>query len=262
MRLFIRFFLGSFLFLASLLSSPVDVNFHKKLQYNLVAGLQDIYLDPRSERIGCTWSQGQVYDKPLIAKFYSLLKEHNQFFVAIDLGAQTGCFSLLAKFFPNSQWYSFEPIPEVADTLKTNLSLNGIQNVSVYQMAASDSSGEAILKLPPMNAWGLATLGQNVLRFTPVGEIKIPCIDLDRFVAEHHIAKVDFIKMDTEGWELYILKGAVNLIRRDHPVILMEYNTTNGEQCGVRLEQINEFLRAMNYQWQSISGDDILCTYH
>jgi len=58
------------------------------IEYNLVAGLPNIYITPISEKIGHTWQQGKVWEKHLIQKFYSLLKTHDDYFVAIDLGAQ------------------------------------------------------------------------------------------------------------------------------------------------------------------------------
>ncbi len=232
---------------------------HGNVRYNLVDGLPDIYIAPMSERIGHTWSHGSVWDKPLIQKFYSLLATHNDFFVAIDLGAQTGSFSLLAKYFPNSTWYSFEPIQEAADTLKENLVLNNISNVNVYQMAASDFSGRTTLKMPTMDAWGLSTIGSNVLRFTTAIEREIECIDLDSFVTAHNITKVHFMKLDTEGAELYILRGAKKIIMRDHPIILMEYNEINMKQCCVLKQDIDQFLKEMGYAWKLISSEDILC---
>ncbi len=228
------------------------------LKYNLIENSPDIYLHPMSEKIGHTWWHGHVWEKHLIQKFYSLLPV-NEFFVALDLGAQTGCFSLLAKYFPNSVWYSFEPIEEAAATLKENLLLNNIGNVFVHQMAATDFSGKITLKMPAMNEWGLSTIGSNVLRFTPVMEREVECIELDSFVAAHHIQKVHFMKLDTEGSELYILRGARKMIMRDHPIILMEYNETNMKQCGICKEDVDTFLRAMGYQWKLISSEDILC---
>ena len=228
-------------------------------RYNLVSGLPDIYITPMTERIGHTWSANTVWDKPLIERFYSQLAAHHGHFVMIDLGAQTGSFSLLAKFFPNSKWYSFEPLQEAADTLKHNLLLNRIENVEVYQMAASNYSGTATLKMAPMNAWGLCTIGANPLRFAPVGERTVECIDLDSFVNAKSIDKVHFMKLDTEGWELYILRGAQKLIERDHPIILMEYSELNMQQCSVRKEEVNQFLETMGYDWTLISTEDILC---
>ncbi len=241
------------------LQGDIDKANSSPLQYNLVAGLPDIYLDPFSERIGHTWASGHVWDKPLIQKFYALLAAHADAFVVMDLGAQTGSFSLLAKYFPYSDWYAFEPIVEAADTLKANLRLNDIKNVTVYQMAASDSAGWTTLKMPMQNAWGLATVGSNVLRFDPVAERDIECIDLDSFVAANNIDKVHFMKLDTEGWEFHILCGAKNLIIRDRPVILMEYNETNMQQCHTKKAEIDAFLRDMGYEWALISSEDILC---
>lgn len=231
----------------------------RRIEYNLIQDLPNIYITPMAEKIGHTWSAGQVWEKHLIQQFYSLLKRHDDFFVAIDLGAQTGCFSLLAKYFPNSQWYAFEPIPEVAKVLKKNLSLNKIKNVVVQQMAASDFKGQAVLKMPDRDAWGLATLGVNPLRFDPVMERIVSCIDLDSFVIEQNIPKVHFMKLDTEGFELYILRGAKKIIMRDRPIMLMEYNETNMKQCGICKEEVDAFLREMGYTWELISSEDILC---
>ncbi len=233
----------------------------EKIEYNLVEGLANVYLDPKSEKIGCTWVNGIVWDKPLIQRFYSILKEHNRPFTIIDVGAQTGCFSLLAKYFPDSQWYAFEPLQEASEVLRTNLSINEITNVSIYPMAASNFTGTVTINVPAIGELGLATIGGNVLNFTPVENREIACIDLDSFIATKAIDKVDFMKLDVEGYELNVLKGAKNTILRDHPLILMEYNSSNMRQCNINREEIHEFLREMGYSWASISSDDILCTF-
>lgn len=254
------YFLFNISFFSLIYANTTDtsISVQPKIQYNLVDGLPNIYITPVTEKIGHTWENGSVWDKPLIQKFYSLLPK-DDFFVAIDLGAQTGSFSLLAKYFPHSKWYAFEPIQEAADALKENLHLNDIHNVSVHQLAVSNFSGQATLKMPAMNAWGLSTIGSNVQRFTTATERTIECIDLDSFVYDHDIKKIHFMKIDTEGSELYILRGAVKMILRDHPVILMEYNETNMKQCGVLRQDIDNFLQEMGYEWKLISSEDILC---
>lgn len=227
--------------------------------YNLVNGLPNIYLLPMSEQIGVTWSYGNVWDKSVIEKFYSLIAAKNDHCTVLDVGAQTGSFTLLAKFLPHSEWHAFEPIQEAAETLSGNLSINDIYNVTVVQKAASNVPGVATLKLPPLNDLGLATLGSNVLRFTPVQEREVACIDLDGYVDALAIQKVDFIKIDTEGWELNVLKGGEKMLRRDRPVILMEFNVTNMQQCNVTPREIETYLDSLGYDWKSISSDDILC---
>ena len=238
------------------------VIYTNSLKYNLVNGQPDIYITDFSEKIGCTWFNGNVWDKDLIQRFYRLLKEKETFekdFVVLDLGAQTGSFSLLAKYFPFSQWHSFEPIEEATNALLENLRINGIENVFVHQKAVSNFSGTTILQMPNMNEWGLSTIGNNPQRFISVMNRKIECISLDSFIFDNDIKKVHFMKLDTEGSELNILRGAKNMILRDHPIILMEYNEINMQQCNIAKEDVDIFLQEMGYLWKFISNEDILC---
>ena len=226
------------------------VIYTNSLKYNLVNGQPDIYITDFSEKIGCTWFNGNVWDKDLIQRFYRLLKEKETFekdFVVLDLGAQTGSFSLLAKYFPFSQWHSFEPIEEATNALLENLRINGIENVFVHQKAVSNFSGTTILQMPNMNEWGLSTIGNNPQRFISVMNRKIECISLDSFIFDNDIKKVHFMKLDTEGSELNILRGAKNMILRDHPIILMEYNEINMQQCNIAKEDVDIFLQEMGY---------------
>lgn len=244
--------------LITLFLLPIQLNGNDVKQYNLVNGFPDVYITAASEKIGHTWEHGNVWDKQLIHTFYSLLPQQD-FFVALDLGAQTGCFSLLSKFFPNSAWYAFEPIQEAADNLQQNLKLNDIHNVSVFQTAVSDKSGTVQLNMPAMNQWGLSTIGAHPLRFDTAIQREVQCIDLDSFVIAHNINKVHFMKLDTEGSEFYILRGAQHMIQRDHPTIVMEYNETNMKQCGIAKQDVDAFLTEMGYEWKLISSEDILC---
>jgi FkbM family methyltransferase len=243
--------------LSMLLAPPVCAT-PASLHYNLVKGVPDILITPHTEQIGQTWRNGMVWDKDLIQKFYSLLPT-DDFFVVFDLGAQTGSFSLLAKYFPNSQWYAFEPIQEATVTLTENLSLNKITNVHVNQIAVTDFCGSVILKMPHMNNWGLSTIGSYIGWAPTVTQREVACIDLDSFVAVHNIKKVHFMKIDTEGSELSILRGAKQLILRDHPIILMEYNESHMKQCNVVKHEVDSFLQEMGYSWTLISSEDILC---
>ena len=236
---------------------------YAQIEYNLVEGLPNVIITPFTEKIGHTWEKGNVWDKDLINEFYKVLKENkDDNFVVIDLGAQTGSFSLLSKFFPHSTWHAFEPIEEAANELKENLLLNAISNVFVHQMAASDHSGVTRLKMPDMGAWGLSTLGSNVLRFAPTMEREIQCIDLDSFVDALGVEKVDFMKLDTEGWEFYILLGAERILMKDRPILLLEYNDTNMRQCQVQKEDLDEFLKVMGYECRPVGNEDLLCFPH
>jgi FkbM family methyltransferase len=226
--------------------------------YNLVYDQPNILITEEAEKLGCAWNNGNVYDKPLINRFYSLLKNRTGPITVLDIGAQTGIFTLLSKFLPNSKWYAFEPIKEATDILQLNLRLNNIKNVEVYPYAISNRSGRDILRLPGYSELGLATLGRKPLRFNQFTLREIECLELDTFISEKNISKVDFIKIDTEGWEFFVLQGGKKMLTRDRPVILMEFNLVNMQQCGIYPSQIIELLNDLDYEWESLP-DDIIC---
>ena len=227
--------------------------------YSLVSGLPHVLISPRAERLGATWCNGQVWDQPLIQYTYEMLCKAREDFVAIDVGAQTGCFTLLAKYFPKSKWYAFEPIEEAANLLRSHLCINQVNNAVVANIALSDKAGKGELKLPLEDHWGLTTLGANPQRYKNYVIREVNCIDLDSFVISNNIEKVDFIKIDTEGFEFFILKGAENTLLKDKPIILMECNLFNMTQCGITPEMVYGFLRKIEYIWKEISPEDILC---
>jgi hypothetical protein len=74
------------------------------------------------------------------------------------------------------------------------------------------------------------------------------------------IDKVDFIKIDTEGWELFVLRGGRAMITKDKPTILMEFNNTNMEQCRVNPNDVLALLQELGYEWKLVSFEDLLCT--
>ena len=241
------------------LSQPIKEAHHPQ-KYNIVSDLPPVYISQKTESIGATWQNGNVWDKPLIELFYSLLTKKSDFFVVLDIGAQTGCFTLLSKYFPNSQWYAFEPIEEAAKELQINLFLNDIKNTSVYQLGMSSQPETKYLNLPLDTHWGLATLGENPLRFNQYESRKVELTCIDNFLFENEINQVDFIKIDTEGWELFVLQGAEKTIAEYRPIILMEMNEKNIKQCNIRKEDLFTFLKKYDYSWKYVTREDILCT--
>lgn len=90
-------------------------------------------------------------------------------------------------------------------------------------------------------------------------ERTVDCIDLDTYIENKKIERVDFIKIDTEGSEFSILRGAKKMIQRDHPIMIIEYNRENRAQCHVLPEELEFFLYEMGYAWKFVSHEDLLC---
>jgi FkbM family methyltransferase len=122
--------------------------------------------------------------------------------VALDVGANVGAFTLLLARWvrPGGRVYAFEPAPGAVDGLVRHLALNGVGDaVSVVRAAVSSSSGTATL-----TADGAS--GTNRLAESPGGE-RVETVTIDDFCAREGV-RPTFIKIDVEGAELDVLRGA------------------------------------------------------
>ncbi len=150
----------------------------------------------------------------------------------IDVGANAGEMTLrMAKVVGvQGAVYSVEPQTDNFERLSRNVALNNYPNIRIFQVAFGAARG--YVSLAPRNQRNMGT--QSVVAHSDIAQdsISIPMTTLDDFVETHQIQAVDGIKIDVEGYECEVLKGALRTIRCFHPVLL--------------LEVIDEFLRAQN----------------
>jgi FkbM family methyltransferase len=140
--------------------------------------------------------------------------------VAIDVGAHVGTWTLPLSQISNKV-VAFEPHPGSRSTLCENLRLNKIENVLVSDKALWSSSGRRKLKI--CSGPGGSTLMDLVVNPSYfVGEIEVETTTLDEFVAQSKLGRIDFIKIDTEGAELEVLKGSQNTIANYKPKLVIE----------------------------------------
>ena len=180
---------------------------------------------------------GKLWEHESLKKFFSYIDDNNH--TIVDIGAQTGLYTLYAKWLPSCTFYAFEPFVDSYRCLKDNIELNDIKNVYTLPVAISDKTGTAILNTCKHHN-GLHTMGKRPLRFTDVKPVKVNTITLDDMFSH---TRVDFIKIDTEGYEYYILKGGVDVIKRDQPLIQIEYHEKNMKQCNVNPDEFMRFIK-------------------
>lgn len=186
-----------------------------------------------------TWYPNINDDKNLVEKFYSLVSSKENAII-VDIGAQSGLFTLMAKYLEKTEWYAFEPEPLNYQLLCNNININNIQNVKVFQNGISDKN--EILKLNVCkNHYGLNTFGNNLIRFNKNDsyELNIETYTLDSMFQN---IPISFIKIDTEGCELSILKGGINVIKKYKPIILLEYEEQNINQFNYTLKDLDNFI--------------------
>ena len=184
--------------------------------------------------------------KILISKFNDYinnLKKNNNNLIICDIGAQSGCFSLLSKIHQDTIWYSFEPVPTSFKLLTKNLEINNIKNVNTYNIALSNVKGIEKIKIPTNKHLGLPTLGKNPPHIKSYYELDVSLDLLDNI-----LEKVNLVKIDVEGAELLVLDGMKNIIKKNKPVIFLEVALGCLKGFNKTLEDFLSKIEEINYK--------------
>jgi FkbM family methyltransferase len=157
--------------------------------------------------------------------------------VALDVGANVGGYALLLGMWvrPGGRVYAFEPAPDAFSGLERHVRLNGLEGVVVpVQMAAAGTTGTGRMEAEGSSGGNrLAREGQAVLTVT-----------LDEFCVREGI-RPSLIKIDVEGAELEVLRGARETIRAAGPglTLLVEMHPTVWEELGITRADVAAELR-------------------
>lgn len=135
----------------------------------------------------------------------------------IDVGANVGYFTLAAAYArPDADVHAVEPIPDNADRLDTHLAGSGIRNVTVHRTAAGTGTDDLWLDATSDGAFAHEVSPDHQ------GAIRAKQTTLDLLWGSLGRPEVSAIKVDVEGAELEVLRGASELLARDKPVLLIE----------------------------------------
>lgn len=127
-----------------------------------------------------------------------------------DVGGNFGQTALrFASAFPGAMIFTFEPVPGSFSRLE-----RAVQNhprIKPFNTALGDTSGSIAMNLTP-------SAGSNTIlpNSTATNRIDIPIDTIDSFAAAHSIETIDLLKIDVEGYELQVLKGAEQILSRGH----------------------------------------------
>ena len=170
--------------------------------------------------------------------------------VALDIGVYRGVYSYkLSKFF--NKVYSFEPNPLLFPYLDKNLK-KIIKNIELYNLALSDSAGSTLLKLPLIsksifkdNIEELYQLGAASIHpnneFAHYKKVNVRMEKLDNM----NIKNVGFIKIDVEGHELEVIRGAIETISKNKPILLIEIEMRHSRRP---VRETIDFINNLGYE--------------
>jgi FkbM family methyltransferase len=170
----------------------------------------------------------------------------------IDVGADIGYYSLKAAPVVGASGHviAVEPNPEALGRLQVNLAASSANVVAVAPVACSDAEGVLDLYVAPYANTGETSLSKT--NASQIGAIahtyKVRTRPLDDIVRESGVARVDAIKIDVEGAEYLVLKGAQQTLDRFHPMLLIELVESQLRGMGTSSAQVRELLRAHGYR--------------
>lgn len=146
--------------------------------------------------------------------------------IVLDIGANGGRFTTFAARLvgKGGRIYSFEPVGSALKVLKTVVAVRRLRQVVVVDAALSNHAGAADMTIPLKDGWkpqvAIAFLGGG---FQPhARQEKVRVEELDQFCVTENIERIDFIKCDTEGHELFVFAGGLKTLSRDRPGIFCE----------------------------------------
>ncbi|MGH7047095.1 MAG: FkbM family methyltransferase [Stellaceae bacterium] len=183
--------------------------------------------------------------------------------IVLDVGAHAGQFTkLFAGIASAGRVYAFEPGSYARSLLRAVVWLHRLDNVEILPLALAAAPGLARLNLPIKNSgsygFGLSHLGPPADRWHRVATELVALTTIDAVIAALGIDRVDFIKADIEGWELSLLRGGEETLRRFRPRLLIELSQAHLDRAGDRLADAFAFLDRLGYAACELAADGAL----
>ncbi|MBS1810944.1 MAG: FkbM family methyltransferase [Acidobacteria bacterium] len=160
--------------------------------------------------------------------------------VVIDVGANIGYYTRIASNLvgQEGQVLAFEPSPKALSVLKLNT--GDLGNVQIFPVALSDSEGE--VRFYVRKNGGTSSLSAD----SGAQQVLVKMTTLDHLPI--NVQQVDFIKIDVEGFEPDVLRGAQSVIKRFRPIVYLEYFEHYAEQRGFASSVFDSFFSDLDYE--------------
>jgi len=234
-----------------------DWLFHRWLKHKdysevieLNAGIK-IRCDLWDEVPNSIWWHGTSYEQKGSDFLRKILRPGMVF---LDVGAHVGYYSLLAVSELGGQIHvhAFEPVDNTHRAFCENVERNRLQNIRVNKLIVSDTRSPQSIYVH--ESWNSGVSSIFFREGSTCRPEEVESITLDAYCARENLARVDVIKLDVEGHELSVLKGAVETLAQRRPVLLMEVKDEALGEAHVSRAALYDFLAGAGYQAYAITN--------
>jgi FkbM family methyltransferase len=214
-------------------------------------GLQS-YLSPFSARFMIRAFKARFRDQKV--EFDVIQRHVNPGDTVCDIGANKGSFTYwLSRWCKKGSVVAFEPQPGLADYLAKACQTLHLHNVKVEAKGVYSRSGVRDLFVPLDYSPG-ASLNRNILESDNCKTVSVELVSLDDYFGKNE--RISLLKIDVEGAELEVLKGAERIIREKSPLLVFESENRHLEQGSV--QDVFSYLKTLGYDGSFICGGKLL----
>ncbi len=173
--------------------------------------------------------------------------------IFFDIGSNIGLYSLHAAQVvgKTGKVFAFEPTPSTYSQLKRNVDLNNFgKYVICNNIGLSDNKGTLKMNVSSngYDAWN--TFAKPIRPYFDK-QIEIPVETFDNYINNNNIniKDISLIKVDVEGWETFVFKGASSLKDQDSPVLLVEFTEDYAFAAGSNCYELYDLIKSFGYDW-------------
>jgi FkbM family methyltransferase len=174
--------------------------------------------------------------------------------IVCDIGANKGSFTFwLARWCNLGRVIAFEPQPEIASRLASNCRTLNFSNVLVEPIGVYSVSGSQTLTVPRGHSPGAALNGAAVKIDGDIS-YSVPVVSLDDYFAAG--VRISLLKIDVEGAELHVLRGAERILKTFRPTLVVECETRHRREG--RVSDVFHYLASLGYRGQFVCRGQLL----
>ena len=176
--------------------------------------------------------------------------------VVIDIGANIGSHTLPIASFVGEEGrvYAFEPVPWAMNKMKRNIELNSFGNIVPESIGLSDVNEDVEMKFRASfkigSKSGVGKEGEiDDSWWRECEHVKVRMETLDHYVASHKLDRIDLIKLDVDGFEGKVIRGALESLKRFSPILIMEVAPAWTEMRGDNIKDILYEIELLGYKF-------------
>lgn len=187
-------------------------------------------------------TKNNIVEDQLINFLKRIVKQGNTF---IDIGANVGWISLEVASFVGEKGsiYSFEPIKHLCRLFEQLINLNKIKNIFIINAAAGQEEGFTEINISELGS--AFQERSSLIQVDPdVAKQEILVLTLNKLFKNK---KIDFLKIDVEGFELEVLQGSTETIDKNRPVVIIEVHGLYFKSPGDHVKRVYDFFQTRDY---------------